>query len=136
MKDSSLFGRHLSLLFLDSFLEHCYTDLAVSKTSLNKRKGKKIVSKTQNAKTVVKTTERNFKRPVLVTLVVIILLAYIAIQTINIDRPFFAANDDDNTSYGLGAYNLARFVKKILPGLKRTLFFSQISPSFSTPKTT
>ncbi len=59
--------------------------------------------------TVEKTTERGFSRPVLVIFVITILLAHIVIQGINISRPFYATSDDDNTAYGLGAYNLAKF---------------------------
>ncbi len=58
---------------------------------------------------MVNTTERGFSRRVLVVLVVLILFTYFTIEYINIDRPFYAANDDDNTSYGLAAYNQAKF---------------------------
>ena len=81
----------------------------MSKGSQKKSKGEKTVFKTPNTKTVAKPTDHSFKRHTLVVLVVAILLVHVAIQLVNIDRPFYAANDDDNTAYGLAAYNLARF---------------------------
>ncbi|HEB12142.1 MAG TPA: hypothetical protein ENI11_00510 [Actinobacteria bacterium] len=79
------------------------------KTSFKKRKSENQKNHRQDAKTEIETTERSFKSHVLVILVVAILLAFIAIQGVNFDRPFYAANDDDNTAYGLAAHNLARF---------------------------